>query len=252
MRKSNFNDDMGDDYSDELDVLADEQKQLQIASYVPINVSEAETAIQTSATKFVAGIVKLYHKAQKSEDKDSYFDTESAEQAGSSEEMSELIESISSIEAVNLSMLLKQVKWADHLVVTLMRRLEAGGSMDTELIEKIISAQQSAMNLTLTISNYTRTLPQYFKSLKTELEDGLVPEQNSMLSLHEPDGGMLMIEAQAQNQEPLRSQEDSEFNIRVPQKGMRDLLKNVMKARAEVKAEEDSANDSDVVDYEEV
>lgn len=236
-------------YSDELDTLAEENKQMQIASYVAVDVNKAEVDIQTAATKFVSNIVKLYHKSEKSIKDDLYFDEDAAEQQGAGNQtMSELVESISAIETVNLAMLLKQVKWADHLVSTLMRRLEAGGSMDTDLIDKIMAAQQSSMNLTLTISSYTRSLPTYFKSLKADLEEGNPINTDEMLRITENTTGALLLEETSQNPaQPL-----DEFDIAKPQKGMRDLLKNINKARKEIEEEQKGSDKGDEVEYEEV
>lgn len=233
-------------YSGELDVLADESRTAQVASYKNVNVDTTTTAIQTSASKFIKNIVGIYHKTAKKVD-DFYIDDEDKSETES--ELESVISSIADIESMNLVMLLKQVKWGDHLVETLMRRLEAGGNMDGALIEQIMAAQASSLNLTLTISSYVRNIPTYFKHLKNDLlnnpQDG---DHGRMLSMDDT-SGMLQLEAVSHDNEPLNK--SSEFDIAVPQRGMKDLINKVNKAKSEAALANKSVDDG-LIDFEEI
>lgn len=232
-----FDDGFDSLYSDELDSLAKINQEEQLESYKSIDITEKESLIRADVAKFITGIVKLYHKVEKRVD--DFYISES-EKTESESELDHVIESVAKLESLNLVSLLKQVKWADHLVDTLMRRLEAGGNMDMDLIDAIMKAQQSSMNITLTISSYIRNIPTYIKHLKADLtENG---ENNFDMPLMIGNNNGVLELSENVDSEVI----DSDFAITQPQRGMKDMLKRIREAK---KMESEK---NDTIDFEEI
>lgn len=82
---------------------------------------------------------------------------------------SEYISAIKNAEENNLKVLLKQVKYVEHILDNLMRQLDNGGYMDNSIYTTIQEMQKSSMEITMQVSKYTRSLPDYFKYVKDDL-----------------------------------------------------------------------------------
>lgn len=80
------------------------------------------------------------------------------------------ITAIKGSERNNLQILLKQVKYVEHILDNLMRQLDNGGYMDNSIYTTIQEMQKSSMEITMQVSKYTRNLPDYFKYVKMDIE----------------------------------------------------------------------------------
>ncbi|AFF28087.1 gp89 [Sphingomonas phage PAU] len=236
----NFDTEYGGLYENELDELAKSTHNDQLASYKPLNIDTENTVIKNKSKTFVNSIVKMYYKFNDEIEGLYYNEEDKAEE----NMLKEIVASIANIEADNLDILLKQVKWSSHLVETLMRRLETGGNMDPDLIEQIMKAQQSALNLTLTISSHVRNIPTFFKHLQNDIMNNGNSVMDNMLPIHES-GGMLQLAEASEVHEAIS--EPSEFDIAKPQRGMKDLIAQVNKAKAEARKEH-----GDEIDFEDI
>lgn len=122
----------------------------QYSTYEKIEVKEIATSLHTKATNLIAGISRVYTSVGLSVDE-------------------EFIDSIKSIETDALVSMLKQVKYAEHMVDSLMNRLDNGGFADKEIYEQIKSMQHHVIQMNLEVSKYTRLLPEFFKFTDTDI-----------------------------------------------------------------------------------
>lgn len=81
----------------------------------------------------------------------------------------EHIDALAIAEASTLESLLAQSEYANHAVTTLMRKIDAGMHMELGVYDILIKLQNNALDITMKVANYRRTLMPYLKSVKEEL-----------------------------------------------------------------------------------
>lgn len=82
------------------------------------------------------------------------------------------VKAVATIETSHLSSLLSQVEIADHTLKTVMRQLDAGAyTTNPDIYNTIIKLQQNSMNIIMTVSKYTRQLPEAFKFTHKDIHE---------------------------------------------------------------------------------
>ena len=186
-------------------------------TYKPIEVEKIEQELTVKSKEVVSEIVKVY------------FETGEISKP-------EYVQTLEQIETMNLESMLVQVKYADHMIQSLMRRLNETGTIDSSLFRLIMEAQNHALSLTLQVSQYVRNLPNYFKSLKFEL----LPQLPSIIP------GQYDEQAQIGNvSDPI----DDEGFINRPQMGTRDLLRYIEETEENAKKREQELEEMDPTSY---
>ena len=160
--------------------------------YKPMNIDETQLELNKKASDLVSDVINVYYKI---DDNDS--------------DIVNYLKGYSQIETMTLQNLLLQVKASEHVLMSLLARLNATGSVDNGLYKLINETQERCISLTLQVSSYVRSLPTYFKQLRFELETNIdmihVSQSQEMLDQHEPEN-------------------DDDF-VKKPQKGMRSFRK---------------------------
>lgn len=186
-------------------------------TYQPIDVEQVNSELHEKSKSVVTEIINVYFQAGEIE-KPKY------------------VETLQQIESMNLENMLVQVKYAGHMIQSLMRRLNEAGTLDSQLFRLIMDAQNHALQLTMTVANYVRNLPQYFKGLKFEL----LPQIPSIIPGDPMEQGQLGTDAM--------NIEDEGF-INRPQMGTRDLIRCIELAEKQAKEHEKMTNEIDPTNY---
>lgn len=186
-------------------------------SYKPIEIDSITEELTAQSKTVISEIVEVYFKAGEIE-RPAYIDT------------------LEKVEAMNLESMLVQVKYADHMIQSLMRRLNETGTLDNQLFRLIMDAQNHALQLTMNVANYVRNLPQYFKGLKFELS----PEIPSLLP------GNFDEQQQIGNIED-PTQDDGFINR--PQMGTKDLLRCIENAQEQAAQRSKELDEQEIPNY---
>ena len=185
-------------------------------NYSPIDIENTGKDLKKKAQDLVVNICDIYYKLDDSNEDDP---------------TAKYLEGLKKVEIMNLENLLLQVKASEHMLYSLLGRLNATGSIDNSLYKLISETQEKSIDLTLQVSNYIRSLPTYFKQLRFELSTNVE---------------MVKVE---QTQEMLELKQDTEDDpdkfIQKPQKGMRAFLKQVEEAEEEMKKQNETVEDND-------
>lgn len=119
--------------------------------YQSIEVSEVDLKLRKRAKKFIDGVSSLYLKAYSSTD-DQY------------------IIALKKVETDNLVVMLKQVKYAEHILDTLIKRFNMGGYVDSTIYDEIRQMQQHVIAIMGDVTRYTRGVPDFFKFTESEFD----------------------------------------------------------------------------------
>lgn len=119
-------------------------------NYQAIDVTKAKLILKKQAKEYVESLCSVYLNEEKMG-------------------KAEYIESIRKAESMTLTSLLSQVKYSEHTLDSLMRQLDAGGFTDPATYETIIKLQASAIDITMRVAQYVRTMPEYFQSLEDQI-----------------------------------------------------------------------------------
>jgi len=192
----------GDDMFQQMeDVLGTGGDMKQYEKYETFDVETKITELEEKAKALIVQICNVYIKV-----------TDDAD--------SEYISAISHAEKTNLVVLMKQVKYSEHIIDSLMRQLDAGGYMDPSIYETIREMQKSTISITLEISRYIRTLPEYFKFIKKEISLSKADD------LHE-----IEIQEGRSRQDSTRkigqAANEEEFTTSMPVRGTRELMLHI-------------------------
>ena len=184
-------------------------------NYEPIKLDETQLDLKKKSQDIVSNICNIYYK----------LDGEDMDPA-----IRDYLEGLKKVEEMNLQNLLLQVKASEHLLYSLLGRLNATGSVDNALYKLITETQEKSIALTLQVSQYVRSLPSYFKQLRFELSTNV---------------DMVKVE---QTQEMLELKQDTEDDddnfVKRPQKGMRAFLKQLEEAEEEMKKEKETVEEN--------
>ena len=209
-----------DDYSYEVmssDAAPGMVPQTYDPTYEPIDVDSVNTELHVKSQEVVREIVEVYFKAGEME-------------------RPQYVNTLKQIETMNLENMLVQVKYAGHMIQSLMRRLNEAGTMDPQLFRLIMDAQNHALQLTMSVANYVRNLPQYFKGLRFELLPNipsLIPgDPNEQTQIGNDAMGI-----------------DDEGFINRPQMGTRDLIRCIELAEKQAKEHEKATEELDPTNY---
>lgn len=182
-------------------------------NYEALDISKTQEDLQTKANDLVNDIIKVYYKMDGDE----------------SNETITYLKQYAAIETMNLKNLLLQVRASEHVLWSLLNRLNATGSVDNGLYKLITETQEKSIALTMQVSNYVRNLPAYMKQLRFELETNVEMvrvEQTQEMIAQQPDD------------------DDPDNFVRKPQKGMRNFLKMVNEMENQMKAEDETVEDN--------
>lgn len=177
-------------------------------NYTPINIEETGLDLKKKAQDLISNICDIYYKIDE-DDPDS--------------PIGKYLEGLKKVEIMNLENLLLQVRASEHMLYSLLGRLNATGSIDNSLYKLISETQEKSIDLTLQVSNYIRGLPTYFKQLRFEL--------NTNIEMVKVEQTQEMLEMK----QDMSETDDPDKFIQRPQKGMRDFLKKLEAAEEEMK-----------------
>lgn len=184
-------------------------------NYAPIDIVNTQNDIKNKSQELVNNICEIYYKLDESQD----------------EATTRYLEGLKKVEVMNLENLLLQVKASEHMLYSLLGRLNATGSIDNGLYKLISETQQKSIELTLQVSQYVRSLPTYFKQLRFELSTNVemvkVEQTQEMLELKQD-----------------TEKDDSDNFVKRPQKGMRGFLKQLEEAEKSMKEQNETIDDN--------
>jgi hypothetical protein len=178
----------------------------QFDDYRKFDVDAKGEKVLASVKKLIVSLVKLHVDTDKLTDDD-------------------YIKAVAEVEQQNLLVLCKQVYYAEHVVDTLIRRLDSGGFVDPELYDQIRQMQMSVIKVTLEVSRYTRQLPEYFKFVNTEI--GKINAMQLMSASSDA------IETTFELQE---AQKSTSFNHSMPMRGTRELMLDISDSISDIDA----------------
>ena len=178
----------------------------QFDDYRKFDVDAKGEKVLASVKKLIVSLVKLHVDTDKLTDDD-------------------YIKAVAEVEQQNLLVLCKQVYYAEHVVDTLIRRLDSGGFVDPELYDQIRQMQMSVIKVTLEVSRYTRQLPEYFKFVNTEI--GKINAIQLMSASSDA------IETTFELQE---AQKSASFNHSMPMRGTRELMLDISDSISDIDA----------------
>lgn len=178
----------------------------QFDDYKKFDVDAKGEKVLASVKKLIVSLVKLHVDTDKLTDDD-------------------YIKAVAEVEQQNLLVLCKQVYYAEHVVDTLIRRLDSGGFVDPELYDQIRQMQMSVIKVTLEVSRYTRQLPEYFKFVNTEI--GKINAMQLMSASSDA------IETTFELQE---AQKSTSFNHSMPMRGTRELMLDISDSISDIAA----------------
>lgn len=175
--------------------------------YSKLEVSKEIIKVREQSKTLIESVYKLYMNSDIANDDEG-----------------KLAKAIQTVEVNNLRNLLLQVTYSEHIVNTMMLQLEQLQQLDSDFLQNLIAAQNNVINVTLTVSNYVRNLPIYFKQLQIEISS----PTNILAEIggNGPISDMNLIE------------NEDDF-IKIPQRGMRELLKKVEEFEKMSKEEQD-------------
>lgn len=160
--------------------------------YTPIELATVQEDLAKKSNDLINKLVDVYYHTDET-----------------TEEIQKYVEQIKVSEANSYKNLLFQTRATEHMIQSLLERLNSSGSMDNSLYKLLMEIIRESNVLTMQVSNYVRNLPQTFKTLKYELET-----QFDMVHIDKTDE---MISEDAD--------ENPEDFIKRPQRGMREMLK---------------------------
>lgn len=149
---------------------------------------------------------------------------------------------LSKVEASNLSILMKQVRIAEHILDSLIRRLDAGGHTSNDIYGIIIQQQKSVFELTMNFSKYARSLPEYFAFVRNDLKLKN-PLESKTLQINN--------QLKANKQLPEAEIEDGvdSYNNSLPIRGTMDLALSVQNSIQSIKDRMNALPNDDVPDF---
>lgn len=205
-KKYDFED---EEYGDEFSPGSkDEQASLleQFSTYQEIKVSQTTEDVLVNAQKLISGLSKVYLNHKIIDD--------------------DYRNSIGAIELDNLAILMKQTKYAEHMVDTLMRRLDNGGYADKGIFLEVRKLQDHLLYITKEVSVHIRQLPEYFKFIES---DSKTSETNENVFSNN------VIEATIEQHKELPNHTDDLFDFMgTPQRGTRDLMLTLTDSFSEI------------------
>lgn len=149
---------------DDTDDLFDHENTLdQYSTYDKIGVKEVTESLTSKAKNLISGFARVYTSVGISVDE-------------------EFIDSIKSVETDALISMLKQVKYGEHMLDTLMKRLDNGGYVDKEIYDQIKDMQHHVIQMNLEVTKYTRLLPEFFKFTETDVKEVYHKQEPMQLS----------------------------------------------------------------------
>ena len=163
--------------------------------YKPINIDATQIELQNKAQSLVDDVIRVYYKIDNNDS-----------------DIVNYLRGYSQVETMTIQNLLLQVKASEHVLLSLIARLNATGSVDNGLYKLINETQEKCLSLTLQVSSYIRSLPTYFKQLRFELE-------TNVEMIH-------VSETQELMDQRSDGSSDDDF-VKKPQKGMRSFLKEI-------------------------
>jgi hypothetical protein len=214
----NPGDDEFEEMSNEVDSMA------QFSTYKSFDVDSKLETLSKDAKKMILSLCDLYLSKELISNED-------------------YVKAIANVEAQNLTVLIKQVKYSEHILDSLMRQLDSGGYVDKSIYDTIREMQKSSIQITLEVSKYVRTLPEYFKFVHQDIT------KIKALDILNESTARTNIEASSKTLE--------EFNPAEPQRGTRNMMMDLRNVRKEMldamaNAEEfEKINIDDTEDFEE-
>lgn len=200
MSKKNINNPLDEEFQKMSDIIPDGGDMEQFEDYKRLDVDAKVSKLEKGSKKLIISLCDLYLNLEQMTDKAH-------------------IQAIAEVEQSNLTVLLKQVKYAEHVLDNLMRQLDAGGHMDPKIYQTIREMQKSSIEITLEVSRYVRTLPEYFKWLAKDIKEvttlenidqertkrAELPEARTQTSINGPIRGVKEL---LQNLQDLQTSED--------------------------------------------
>lgn len=178
-------------------------------NYEALDITKTQEDLQTKANDLVNDIIKVYYKMDGDE----------------TDETITYLRQYAAIETMNLKNLLLQVRASEHVLWSLLNRLNATGSVDNGLYKLITETQEKSIALTMQVSNYVRNLPAYMKQLRFELETNVE---------------MIRVEQTPEMIAQREDEDDPDNFVKKPQKGMRNFLKMIDEMENQMKEEKES------------
>ena len=197
-----------DDFDDDFDKLDGPSggDMAQYQTYKAFNVLEKNVELENSAKKLIISLCNVYLERGMVSNED-------------------YVTAIGLAEQQNLFVLLKQVKYSEHILDSLMLQLDAGGFIDKDIYSTIREMQKSAMQITLEVSKFTRTLPEYLKYVQSDI-DKIQTSTDILIMSAEQKNDQFSIEASTNS--------SSEFTMSGPIRGTREIMLHMSDVRADI------------------
>lgn len=160
--------------------------------YTPMELIKVQEDLTQKSNNLIDKIVEVYYKSDETDP-----------------QVQNYLNVLKTSEADSYKKLLFQNQATEHMIQSLLERLNSNGSMDNSLYKLLMEIIRESNVLTMQVSNYVRNLPQTFKTLKYELE--------SQIDMVHVDKTTEMITEEVES--------NPDDFIKKPQRGMRQLLK---------------------------
>lgn len=166
MANGNFGsiDDDGTFFGSELGSFGgDDRDMAQFETYQDFDIDVKQHAIKKKANDLVDAICQTYFEALYDINEDSEENNKTVER------LKTYLEKIKMSEVSVVRQMVKQIKVSEHLLDTLLRRLDGGGFKEDNLYNMIRDQQNSLNKFSIEFSKYVRGLPDYFDNIRTDL-----------------------------------------------------------------------------------
>ena len=137
-----------------------ENNMAQFETYENFEVNDKSKTFVEDARRVIESICSTYLALP---------DKESIENVEHYNKIEKLIDGIKYVEISNLGILIKQVKIAEHILDTLLRRMDSGGFTEDSLYHNIREQQKDLLKMVMEFSKYTRNLHDYFSVVRSEI-----------------------------------------------------------------------------------
>lgn len=211
--KDKFDDDslfFGDDHSNDM---------AQFETYENFDIEIKNADIKSKAEKLVNSICSTYFSViEDLEDIDE-------NDAKNIERIKNQLNGLKLSEISVVTQLTKQISVAEHLLDTLLRRLDSGGFTDPTIYENIREQQKSLNFFAIEFSKYVRGLPDYFDSLRTDMG---IERQNLM------DKVQSLKEINTSGQEEINIDPIEGYSA-LPIRGTKDFTQSILKSTQSIR-----------------
>lgn len=200
----------------------------QFESYESYEVNEKNDSLKKQAEKVINNICDAYLSLPETDDE---------EDDPHLKKLRDYIKSIKEVETSNFLIIAKQVKIAEHILDTLIRRLDSGGYVDELIYQNIREQRKDLMDTVLQFSKYARNLPDYFSIVRSEVGLG------NQMTLGEAITVQKQLNAPSMDLAIEENSEEEEYSA-APIRGTKDLALSVQDNIKKLKARQENMEET--------